>query len=393
MGKEDLFSKINSLFSGKICFEAPSYNSDRLNHEKHNEYHSYCNYLEENGFTIKHGIAGMKTAVCAEYQSLGGGPIIGMLTQYRALSDDRFGMQTSSIHVATAIAIKEELGGKYPFQLVLFFAQDEENHRNFDMGDLLRSDYFKKLDVLLAIQGGSDSREMSQDLVVRTYKVEFRGKQAHAAAHPWDGRSAFDGLQMAFHGVEFMRKHFPNVIQISYTLTDSGGTPVNVVSDYAAADFQISSAESAGWEDVCRQFEQLLSGAALMTGTEVVFNVCTEYEDITSAQPITKHFDEGIFLNKMNRDGLYKIRTTFVDFNDIRKSMPCFCIKLCLIHKNVDAHSGSQCKSEEKKKVDQISACSAKMIADMECDLIMEPELLRAIQTRWLKGKDVSDSL
>lgn len=102
--------------------------------------------------------------------------------------------------------------------------------------------------------------------VLCAYEVTFKGIQAHAAAHPWDGRSAFDGMQMAFHGVEFLQKHMPSCA-VYYTLFHNGGTPANVVPDLAQSMFYLVAPKREQLQMLSRRVEQIIAGAAKMTGT------------------------------------------------------------------------------------------------------------------------------
>lgn len=38
-------------------------------------------------------------------------------------------------------------------------------------------------------------------------EFDFEGKSAHAAAMPWDGRSALDAAELMNVGVQFLREH------------------------------------------------------------------------------------------------------------------------------------------------------------------------------------------
>jgi aminobenzoyl-glutamate utilization protein B len=58
--------------------------------------------------------------------------------------------------------------------------------------------------------------QSSQSMV--SYLVEFKGKSAHAAADPWNGRSALDGAEFFTHGINYLREH----VQRTYALCIKG---------------------------------------------------------------------------------------------------------------------------------------------------------------------------
>lgn len=166
----------------------------------------------------------------AVYQSLAGGPALGF---------PREPGQTAA--PAAAAALKELLDGKLPFRLAVYPPEEEPP-------------------VDLALASGDTAGGNC-----RVYEVTFTGRQAHAAAHPQDGRSAFDGLQLAFHALARLRA--PAGADLRCTLTDNGGTPANVVPDLAKAEVLIRTETAADLEAAGHRLTAVLEGAALATGT------------------------------------------------------------------------------------------------------------------------------
>ena len=62
--------------------------------------------------------------------------------------------------------------------------------------------------------------------------VEFRGKTAHAAFDPWNGRSASDATEAFVNGVNQLREHVRPSVRMHYVVQRAGDVP-NVVPDYA----------------------------------------------------------------------------------------------------------------------------------------------------------------
>ena len=71
--------------------------------------------------------------------------------------------------------------------------------------------------------------------------LEFYGRTSHAAASPWDGRSALDSALMFINSLEFMREHVPSTARIHYVIND-GGKASNIVPEYAKISFQVREA-------------------------------------------------------------------------------------------------------------------------------------------------------
>ena len=102
------------------------------------------------------------------------------------------------------------------------------------------------------------------------YEVSYYGKQAHAAAHPWDGRSAFDALQLAFYAADLMQKHMRGC-EARYILTDNGGIPANVVPEFCKGRFMLYAADEAKLDELCSCVKRICDAAELMTDTKAEY--------------------------------------------------------------------------------------------------------------------------
>src|SRR4030095_9011493 len=134
--------------------------------------------------------------------------------------------------LGAAIAIKEMIeSGKLKGTIRFYGTPAEES-----VGGkvyMAREGLFKDLDVCLAwhpateISSDTDSTQAIVDLI-----VEFKGKAAHAAFDPWNGRSAVDGLEIFTHALNMMREHVKPTVRMHYVIVKGGDVP-NVVPEYA----------------------------------------------------------------------------------------------------------------------------------------------------------------
>ena len=44
-------------------------------------------------------------------------------------------------------------------------------------------------------------------LALDMFRVSFKGKPAHAAAAPWEGRNALNGVMLSLHALDMLRQH------------------------------------------------------------------------------------------------------------------------------------------------------------------------------------------
>src|SRR5207244_3314412 len=72
----------------------------------------------------------------------------------------------------------------------------------------------------------------------------FAGHAAHAAAAPWDGRSALSAVIQTFNLIDSLRVHFKDGSRVHGFITD-GGKAVNIIPDKAACQFSVRATTAA----------------------------------------------------------------------------------------------------------------------------------------------------
>ena len=248
-----------------------------------------ADYAEAQGFRVSRGVAQMPTAFVAEYGS--GRPVIGVLGEYDALPGVSQKAQAAQeplepgaaghgcghnlfgpASLGAAIAIKELMAAGLLRGTIRFYGTPAEEAVGGKVY-MARAGLFSDLDVALlwhpeteTIADPKSSRAMV-DLV-----VEFKGRSAHAAQDPWNGRSAVDGLELLTHALNLMREHVKPTVRIHYAITDGGKVP-NVVPDTARLWLWIRDFERDGVEDVLARVRKAVEGAALAAGVQSTLTV------------------------------------------------------------------------------------------------------------------------
>ena len=96
----------------------------------------------------------------------------------------------------------------------------------------------------------------------------FTGKTAHAAAMPWDGRSALDAGIIMEVMWNFHREHLP-LTQRSHMIVSDGGNQPNVVPGKAADWYYCREHDFASLRDLYETGNTISEAAAMGTGTTV----------------------------------------------------------------------------------------------------------------------------
>ncbi|OIO57293.1 MAG: amidohydrolase [Alphaproteobacteria bacterium CG_4_10_14_0_2_um_filter_63_37] len=152
------------------------------------------------------------------------------------------------------------------------------------------------------------------DLPTQTYgmspwKVRFRGRAAHAAAEPWEGRNALDALLTLFQGVGLMRQQLKDGLRIHGIVTQGGAAP-NIVPEWTEGYFYLRAKTLPDLSDLIARFHNLAKGAALMHGCTVAFEQpFATYEPLRANATLNKVFEQ-------------EWRATGVDLRDLGAMRP-----------------------------------------------------------------------
>jgi len=243
-----------------------------------------ADYAEKQGFEVKRGVAGMPTAFIASYGQ--GRPIVGILGEYDALPGISQKAQSvkealeagsaghgcghnlfGTASLGAAVAVKELIAAGKLKGTVRFYGTPAEESIGGKIY-MARDGMFNDLDVCLAwhpddrIRADVDSTQAIVDFI-----VEFKGKAAHAAADPWNGRSAVAALEFFTTGLNRMREFVKPTVRMHYTIQKGGDVP-NVVPEYARVWCWLRDSKRAGVEELLARARKIAEGAALMAGVE-----------------------------------------------------------------------------------------------------------------------------
>jgi len=254
-----------------------------------------ADYAEQHGFKVERGVAGMPTAFVASFGV--GRPIIGVLGEYDALPGISQKAQPAKeayeagaaghgcghnlfgpASLGAAIAIKELMASGKLKGTIRFYGTPAEEAVGGKIY-MARDGLFNDVDVCLAWHPDEKTRadvQGSQAMV--DFIVEFKGKAAHAAYDPWNGRSAVDGLELFAHGLNMLREHVRPSVRMHYTIVKGGDVP-NVIPEYAKIWCWVRDSKRTGVEEVLARVRQIAEGAGLMAGVEAKFMIQTgDYE-------------------------------------------------------------------------------------------------------------------
>jgi len=254
-----------------------------------------ADYAEAQGFRVKRGVSGMPTAFTAEFGS--GKPVIGIMGEYDALPGiSQKAQPTREPLVAgaagqgcghnlfgagslgAAVAVKELIQQGKLKGTIRFYGTPAEEAVGGKIY-MARDGLFNDVDVCLDWHPDTKNAANTQSSQAMVdFVVEFKGKAAHAAADPWNGRSALDGLESFTDGVNMLREHVRPSVRMHYVIVEGGDVP-NVVPEYAKIWMWVRDSKRSGVEDVFARVKEIARGAALVAGVDANITVQTgDYE-------------------------------------------------------------------------------------------------------------------
>ena len=225
-------------------------------------------YLEDSGFHVERGIAGLATAFRATYVQ--GSPRIALLAEYDALPKIGHGCGHNIIAasaVGAGVASKciiDQLGGSV---VVLGTPAEEVFGGKIDM---VKEGIFKEIDVAMLVHPNTRNMPTEEALACSSLEVEFFGRAAHAAGQPHRGINALDAMILAFTSINSLRQHIRGDARIHGIITDGGEAP-NIVPAHSAAVFLVSAMDDDYLAELKNKVLNCFTGASIATGARLEY--------------------------------------------------------------------------------------------------------------------------
>ena len=329
--------------------------------------------LDEPGFEVERGVAGLPTAFVATYGS--GEPTVALLAEYDALP--QLGHACGHNLIATwaigaGIALRRALPGFAGTLKVIGTPAEEGGGGKVIMAD---AGIFKGLSAAIMMHP-RDTTYLDRGSLARTfYTVEFFGKSAHAAAAPEKGINALDAILQVFFSLSAMRQHLKPDVRIHGVITD-GGAAVNIVPEHAAAEFLVRAREQEYLEEVKRRFRALCEGAALATGARLELTEGLSYQARVCNSALVDVFRDNLTALGFDYDTPpSEGGVGSSDIGNVSRLVPTIHPYLKICHKGVGGHTPEFAAAAAGPLADEMTAAGATMLAWTAADVLLRPEV------------------
>jgi len=228
--------------------------------EEHHASDLLAGVLEDEGFDVERGAAGMETAFVARAGTAG--PTIAVFCEYDALPEIGHACGHNVIGAAglgaglAAATLAEELGGRV---LVVGSPAEEGGGGKVFLHE---RGALAGVDAAMMVHPADGDLKAMNVIAIQQVHVQYHGRAAHAAAFPHKGHNALDAAVLGYVNVAALRQHIRPTERIHGIFTDAGDKP-NIVPKFAAAQWYVRSPTTRLLQDLkARVLACLEAGAA-----------------------------------------------------------------------------------------------------------------------------------
>lgn len=246
-------------------------------------------FLDAAGLAVTRPAHGLPTAFRASAGSRG--PLVVLCCEYDALPGLGHGCGHNIIAAAAAGAgaVLAPLAGSFGGRVVVLGTPAEEGGGG--KIELLRRGAFAGASAALLVHPGRHDQVRATFRAAASYRVTFRGRAAHAAMAPEQGRNALDAAVIAYSALSAARATLGPGDQITAVLTDGGSAP-NVIPDRSVLRVMTRAPTTCGLAPLAHVVRRAADAGARATGcTTTVATDGPTYREVRS-DPALSEFAE-----------------------------------------------------------------------------------------------------
>ena len=308
--REALAAAVEGLAGEIVALSHAVHDNPEVGYEERFAVSTVADLLRAHGIEPDVGVYGMETALRAELTGAVGNadsagavgnadnadspaPAIAILAEYDALPGIGHGcghnvMAGNSVGAFLALhELERRRPGSVPGRVVLQTTPAEECSTAKEV--LAVRGMLDGIDA--AVQTHSYSYDLTHQtwLGVRRIRAIFTGVPAHAASQPFMGRNALDAATLALTGFGLLRQQILPMDRLHAIVVDGGDVP-NIVPERTEISLLARSKYPETLKDLVARVEDVLRGAALMTGTglEIVTSETTNEMPVRTNGPLTR---------------------------------------------------------------------------------------------------------
>ncbi len=371
--KQRVAEEVNRLHSRLQSISHELHEHPEILFEEHRAAQLLTSELDEQGFSIERGVAGLDTAFVATYGS--GKPVIGFLAEYDALP--KIGHACGHNLIATwstgaAIALRRAMPDIQGTIKVIGCPGEEGGGGKVILAN---ANVFDGLDAAIMMHP-RDRTYLNRGSLARTvFNIEFFGRSAHASSAPENGINALDAMLQVFFSINAFRQQMPPNSRIHGVITHGGDAP-NVIPDYTAARFLVRAKEQEHLEQLRQKFRDFVNAAALATGCRTEIHEGLSYQARVCNDSLVEAFGEnlaalGITADTPPAEG----GVGSSDIGNVSRLVPTIHPYLQICEPGVGGHTPEFAEAAASERADELTATGATLLAWTGVDVMLRPEV------------------
>ena len=387
--KSSAEKNIEELRDRMVGLSNELHENPELSYEEYHAQELLVRELEEEGFAVETGLAGIETSFRASYSAKNPEPTICFMVEYDALEDlgHACGHNLSgAASVGAAAAVKnviEEYGltGK----IVALGTPGEELHSG--KVPMVEAGLFDEMDVAMMVHMFDRTVLDPKFIAMEGIEFKFHGKPSHAAGAPEEGINALNGVIQTFENINALRQHVKDGVRIHGIITD-GGSAINIVPESAAAKFFVRADSSEYLEEVAGKVEKCAEGAAVATGAEVEIETFEANDDLENNPVLTAIFDENVRRYSEDVIGRTEVSVGSTDAGNVSKVVPTIHPMVSIAPEGTSLHSEEFARASGSEAGFEGMVVAAKALALTALDLLAGDNFLDRARESFNENKE-----
>ena len=245
------------------------YENPELGFEEYKTSEYLINYLGSQGLEVTNPVGGLETAFSATLGS--SGPLVVICVEYDALPE--IGHACGHNIIATAsigagLALKE-IVDDLNIRVKILGTPAEEGGGGKIV--LLDEKEFEDASCSMMIHPAPYNVVNPTLTTIQQYKIEYFGKDAHAAGAPQEGINALDAQIQLFVNASTFRQQLPSSNRMHGVIVDGGFKP-NIIPSYTSSEWYLRALNGEDLSVLETKFKNFVEAAALSTGCTFEIN-------------------------------------------------------------------------------------------------------------------------
>lgn len=334
--------------------------------------------LKDFGFVVEKPYGGLETSFCATYNNGSGGPVIGILAEYDALSNGHSCGHNiiASSGIGAGIALKATME-KYDIHGTVKVIGTPAEETGGGKIIILDNGGFDGLDAALLLHPTTGMSKVA-GRCKSSYSIEvtYTGQVSSAISRPENGINATEASVLAYQSLANALRYLPNDVSIMPFITtanqNDGLLPVTSTLLVTITAFEDDSLAKA-----IDKVRAVLTGASVVTGTQYEITDLPGYKGRVINETIGNLLRENMeFYGEEIMPGFVD-DSGFEDFGDVNRVIPGAMVYPTINPaKKVSNHTEEFLLLADPKHSYDTMLLGSKVMASTGLDLLLQPHLL-----------------